>query len=326
MWQTIAALLAVLTAPVLAQGVADLAPYVAAVGAAGAYPPGAAQKSVHLANYDEASHRALAREAFTASILGGKVAPTAKLGAGGSLIPTGARWSEHHYLFARDQRCAVFINVREVAAAMAAAVPHYAEFSVWHELAHCTLLELQHGGVAGDKPQRARAAADGFAGALPDGRGRLAYSLLSESFADSFALLVQAAVRGNDAARQLATALLDYRRLEKVSNAGGDGGGAHDTSIALGLARDALASYDLSALSARDRYVLAMNCAVDGVARWAEAEVGAVAASGLRAQLGAFENAMLARASAATGDAANSEIPVFLAYPGEGGQDSLRIR
>ncbi len=326
MWQTIAALLAILAAPALANEAADLAPYVAAVGAAGAYLPGASQKSVHLANYDPASHRALARETFTASILGGKMAPTAKLGAGGSLIPTGARWSERHYLFASDQRCAVFINVGEVAAAMAAAVPHYAEFSVWHELAHCTLLELQHGDVAAGKPERARAAADGFTGALPDGRGRLAYSLLSEGFADSFALLVAAAVRGNEAARQLATALLDYRRLEKAANAGGAGGGAHDTSIALGLARDALAAYDLSALSARDRYVLAMNCAVDGTARWAETEVGAAAAGRLRAQLGAFESAMLAQASAATGDAASTEIPVFLAYPGEGGQDSLRIR
>lgn len=302
---------------------AELGPYVDALKAAGAYLPGSASKSLHLANYDDASHKALVSQAFTAGILGGGIVPAAKLVTAGSTIPTGARWTERRYVFASESQCEVFINVREVGSAMARAVPQHAAFSVWHELAHCTLLELLAASDDGGQRAAARSTAAKFGSVLPEGKGRLAYALLSEAFADGFALLVEASVRGNEAARDMAQALLRYRRQEKSANV--EDTGAHDTSLALGLALSTLAAYDLSGLGVRDRYVLAMGFASEGAARWAEAEAGAGAAAALRPVLAELEKSLLAAATAAAARPAGVEIPVYLAYPGAGRQDRLRV-
>lgn len=328
MWKTLIASTLALAGQSLAQmpvpGVAALAPYIEAVAAVSAYPPGPALKSLHLANYDDASHRALVREAFTASIFGGASASAARLGDGGSAIPTGARWSERRYLFATDQRCEVFINVGEVSAAMARALPRYEAFSVWHELAHCMLLEQANADASGHGAA-ARATALKLEAVLAEGQGQLAYTLLNEAIADSFALLVEASVRGRDAARDMARALLRYRRQEQARQDEDPGSGAHDTRFALELVLAALDAGDLSAVDARERCALAMKFASDGTLRWARERSGEQAAAALRPLFDEFAEALARGATGFAAPAASKEIPVFLAHPGGGRQSALRI-
>jgi len=332
MWKAIITATALFASQALAQApaasAADLSPYVAALKAAAAYLPGASKKSLHLANYDDASHKALAREVFTASVFGGLITPATHLNADGSLIPTGVRWTERHYLFASDNQCEVFINVRDLSSSIALAVPDHASFSVWHELAHCMMLELMDASAAAEGGQKALAqrVVARLSAALPSGRGKFAYTMLNEAFADTFALLVQASVHGNAAARDMGWALLDFRRQEHAAHEGKAGAGEHDTSNALGLALSVLGAYDLSELTTRDRYLLAMNIAVDGTLQWAEDDGGAQAGAALKSVLRQLERSLLqTAATAAQAARPAAAMPVYLDFPGTGKRISLRL-
>lgn len=301
MWKAIiaAAVLLAGTAAAQAPPPAAVRPYVEALAAAALFLPGGSAKTLSLVNYDDASHRALQRAAFTAAVLGGGIAPTAHLDARGSLLPTAASWHERRYLLSAEQRCAVQVNVGDVEAGLAAAVPFHAAFSVWHELAHCQLQELLSAGGVDDLPAQ-------LAAALPPAHSDLVYSVFSESYADSLALLVQAAWRGNGAAREMAAGAQRFRHEEQ---------GGHDTGVALGHLLQLLDRYDLSALTPRDRAVLAMNLAVEATVDWAQVRAGA----SLRALLQTLEGRLLpAIAAAAAAPRTAAALPAYLVFPAPG--------
>lgn len=300
-------------ATALAQDDIALAPYVEALQASAAYLPGASQRSLHLANYDAASHAALARSVFSAGVLVGSLVPAARLHAGGSLLPSTSRWSEKHYLLGAEQRCEVFINVRDVEDSLAPGLPQHAAFAVWHELAHCSLHELLDAAGSADAGQTfAQQTTSGLAAVLPPDQGARAYALLNEAFADSFALLVQSAVHGNAAALDMARALITFRAEEQRRL--GTTTDGHDTRLALAYALQTLGQYDLSTLTPRDRTVLAMNIAIEGTVSWAERE--AQAGTAVRAHLGALERRLLTAVAAAPARA--PAIAVYLAFPAPG--------
>lgn len=319
MWKALIAAVAVASSHAWAQTpavTAALAPYVAALQASSAFLPGGGKYFLSLANYDPASHQALAREAYTRSILGGGLSPAERLHAAGGAMPTAARWSTRRYLLLSQSQCEMFINVRDVVASVGRQVEDFQAFSVWHELAHCMLLDLMEASAAGEGGQRSLSRdMTARLGSILPGQGKLAYGLLNEAFADSFALLVQASVRGTPAARDQAATLLQFRRQEQAQHAAMDGAGGHDTSIAIELAQDALNRYDLSPLSPRDRYVLAMNIAVDATTLWAQRQAGAGAAIG--ALLGELQGRLLPAANAAAAPRAALAPAVYLAWPGQ---------